>query len=80
MNAAGTLPIFTPPSAVRFTRPITVKVESTYQKPDGTPTGVATNVPTMAALGLNPAIGTYYSGNAYGDVKRFDAPEFIYLE
>lgn len=72
MNA-GVLPQF--PSAVRFTRPITVKVESKYQT-DVAATPVDVGSP---ALGLNPDIGVYYSGNNYGDVKRFEAPEFIYL-
>src|SRR5207249_4033070 len=45
MNS-GVLPPF--PSAVTFTRAVTVKVESTYQKPDGSTLGVTTNVGTQA--------------------------------
>lgn len=69
----GVIPQF--PSAVRFTRPITVRVESNYKTDvSAAPTDVGS-----PALGLNPDIGVYYSGNNYGDVKRFEAPEFIYL-
>jgi hypothetical protein len=68
-------------SSILFTRPVVITVESKYAKPTPTvpdPTATTpTNVGTLA-LGLNPAIGTIYR-TAIGTVKRFEAPEFIYL-
>ena len=61
------------PSAVTFSRPVVVKVESKFQKPDGTMIDVGTS-----AIGLNPEIGTIKV--PYDSVKRFEAPEFIYLD
>lgn len=72
MNA-GNLPSF--PSAIAFTRPITIKVESAYSR-DGSDN--LTNVGSIA-LGLNPSFGTTIRGNNYGDVKEFKAPAEIYL-
>jgi len=74
MTTAGLLPRF--PSAVTFTRPITIKIESAYKKTDLSP---LTNVGSLA-LGLNPVFGTTYAGNVYGSVKRFEAPAVIYLD
>jgi hypothetical protein len=74
MNA-GALPPF--PNAISFTRPVKIKVESAYSK-DGT-LATMTNVGSLS-LGLNPAIGTYYNGAAYGETKRFEAPGVIYLD
>ncbi|MCP5533966.1 MAG: choice-of-anchor D domain-containing protein [Akkermansiaceae bacterium] len=61
------------PSAITFSRPVVVKVESKFQKPDGTMIDVGTS-----ANGLNPEIGTIKV--PYDSVKRFEAPEFIYLD
>lgn len=68
-------------SSILFTRPVVITVESKYAKPTPTvldPTATTpTNVGTPA-LGLNPGIGTIYK-TAINTVKRFEAPEFIYL-
>ncbi|MEO6475878.1 MAG: choice-of-anchor D domain-containing protein [Luteolibacter sp.] len=61
------------PSAVTFSRPVVIKVESKFQKPDGTSIDVGN-----LAVGLNPEIGTIKA--PYESVKRFEAPEFIYLD
>jgi hypothetical protein len=70
----GNLPAF--PSAIAFTRPIKIKVESAYSR-DGS--DVLTNVGSFQ-LGLDPTFGTTIRGNRYGDVKEFRAPAEIYLD
>ncbi len=60
-------------TAMLFTRPVVVNVESKYTRPDGTETDVGT-----LAIGLDPAIGIYKE--PYESSKRFEAPEFIYLD
>ncbi len=65
--------------SILFTRPVVITMESKYAKPTSVVgTTVATDVGTLA-LGLNPTIGTIYK-TAPGTVKRFEAPEFIYLD
>ncbi|MFT6241159.1 MAG: hypothetical protein ACJAQT_003255 [Akkermansiaceae bacterium] len=66
----------TPPraqSAVTFTRPVVVDIESKYTRP-GSP--LEFDLGNMA-LGLDPEIGTLKLG--YETVKRFEAPEYIFL-
>ncbi len=68
--------------SILFTRPVVITMESKYAKPTPTPSDpnltTLTDVGTLA-LGLNPAIGTIYK-TAVGTVKRFEAPEVIYLD
>lgn len=77
-NATGTVGISIPkptqlPYGVRFTRPSVVSVESQYTRPDGTVHDIGD-----LARGLSPEIGTYKY--AYGSLKRFEAPTYIYLD
>jgi hypothetical protein len=69
-NAGGARPSV--PSAITFSRPVVIRVESKYQKPDGTAVDIGTS-----SVGLNPEIGIIKA--AYNSVKRFEAPEYIYL-
>lgn len=61
------------PISISFTRPVVVDIESKYTQP-GSTTPIDVGTPL---LGLNPAIGTLKE--AYQSVKRFEAPEYIYL-
>ena len=60
------------PSAITFSRPVVVNVESAYLKPDGSTVNIGTS-----SIGLNPDIGVIKV--PYNSVRRFEAPEFIYL-
>ncbi|MES2474664.1 MAG: choice-of-anchor D domain-containing protein [Verrucomicrobiota bacterium] len=60
------------PSAITFSRPVVVNVESKFQKPDGTSVDIGSS-----AVGLSPEIGIIKA--PYNSVKRFEAPEYIYL-
>lgn len=62
------------PTALRFTRPVVVRVESQYFKPgEASPTSPAGNL----ATGLSPEVGETKAD--YGSNKRFEAPQYIYL-
>jgi hypothetical protein len=62
------------PTALKFSRPVIVKVESEYFKPgESTPTSPAGTL----ATGLKPEVGETKAD--YGSNKRFEAPEYIYL-
>ncbi|MEI6653276.1 MAG: choice-of-anchor D domain-containing protein, partial [Verrucomicrobiota bacterium] len=71
-TTAGALPAF--PDAVMITRPVVVGVESKYLRPNG----VDSVDCGTAATGLNPEISTIKA--PYGSVRRFEAPQYIYLD
>ncbi|MBK1814274.1 choice-of-anchor D domain-containing protein [Luteolibacter yonseiensis] len=61
------------PTAIIFTRPVIVDVVSKFTRPDGSLQDVGT-----LSSGLNPEIGVYKE--PYGASRRYEAPEFIYLD
>ncbi len=74
-------PDILPSGSLLFTRPVLITVESKYAKPVPTvldPNATVATTVGSAALGVNP-LGTIYK-TPYNSVKRFEAPEFIYLD
>lgn len=69
------IPLNGAPGAILFTRPVVVQLASKYARPGSVDAN--TDVGT-AAIGLNPEIGVIKAD--YGSNKRFEAPEFIYLD
>jgi len=74
-------PDILPSGSLLFTRPVLITVESKYAKPVPTASDPNATVATTvgsSTLGVNP-LGTIYK-TPYNSVKRFEAPEFIYLD